>query len=70
MNIEDTDIVYTTRPCPYCGVPSQILMSQAQHQRMLGGEYIQDIFPDWPASKRELLITGSHSSCWDKMFPT
>lgn len=30
---------------------------------------IQDIFPDWPAEDRELLISGICSECWEKMFP-
>lgn len=26
---------------------------------------IQNVLPSWPASKRELLISGTHPECWD-----
>jgi len=35
---------------------------------MNAGLHIQEALPDWAPSKRELLITGIHPSCWDEMF--
>lgn len=32
-------------------------------------ELIQDIFPDMDAEARELLVSATCGSCWDKMFP-
>ena len=31
--------------------------------------YMQDIFPNLSVADRELLISGTCYSCWDKMFP-
>ncbi len=32
------------------------------------GEFIQDAFPYLNANQRELIKTGIHPECWDKMF--
>jgi hypothetical protein len=64
----DTIVVYT-RPCPMCGVPSQLEMTKEQLDRYNSGALPQDVFPTWNSSKRELVITGTHSECWDAMFP-
>jgi hypothetical protein len=34
-----------------------------------GGELIQNAFPDMTMGDRELLISGTHAACWDKLFP-
>jgi transcriptional regulator GlxA family with amidase domain len=33
------------------------------------GENIQNAFPDMSAADREILISGTHAACWDKLFP-
>jgi hypothetical protein len=30
--------------------------------------FMQDIFPDLPIGDRELLISGTCNTCWQKMF--
>ena len=32
-------------------------------------KFMQDIFPDLSIGDRELLISGTCSTCWEKMFP-
>jgi hypothetical protein len=32
------------------------------------GENIQDALPDLDADQRELLMTGTHAHCWEKMW--
>jgi len=31
-------------------------------------KFMQDIFPELPIEDRELLISGTCSTCWDKLF--
>jgi hypothetical protein len=38
-------------------------------ERWREGELIQDVFPDMSVNDREMLITGTHPACWDKLFP-
>ena len=37
-------------------------------ERWLDGEYIQDALPELDADQRELLISGTHAHCWQKIF--
>ena len=62
-----------TPQCPYCYKHSFIELSQSeleQYGALQRGEFrfIQDALPEWGADKRELLITGTHSECWDAIF--
>ncbi len=60
----------TTRPCVMCGNRSTL-----QGVDALGyirwselGENILDALPDLDADQRELLISGTHAHCWEKMW--
>src|ERR1700753_2800786 len=33
------------------------------------GPFVQNVFPTMEPADREVLITGTHPSCWDKAFP-
>jgi hypothetical protein len=58
-----------TPQCVYCGKRSIVPVSAEQYEKLTSNKgHIQDIFPDWSPSERELFITGTHSACWDKMF--
>ena len=62
-----------TPQCPYCHKPSIIELTpdeQMRYEQLQRGKitHIQDALPEWSADKRELLITGTHSECWDAIF--
>jgi uncharacterized protein YbaR (Trm112 family) len=57
-----------TLPCPICKKSSVLDVDEEQMERYANGELIQRAFPDMPPSERELLITGTHPECWDKMW--
>jgi hypothetical protein len=59
-----------TRPCVMCGNRSRL-----QDVDALGyirwaelGEDILKALPDLDADQRELLISGTHAHCWEKMW--
>jgi len=59
-----------TRPCVMCGKRSTLHDVDA-----LGyirwtelGENILDALPELDADQRELLISGTHAHCWQKMW--
>ncbi len=62
------EVSFTTRPCPICGHTSNMIVDKARLDRWQGGELIQRCFPEMSKDQRELLITGTHPKCWDKMF--
>ena len=54
--------------CRTCG-DTHILMVNAQDKkRWMEGELIQDAMPYLSADERELLISGTCVTCFDKMF--
>jgi len=59
----------TTPPCIRCRKTATFEVLEEQYTAVRNNDLlIQDIFPDWPAEKREQLITGTHPECWKKIF--
>lgn len=55
--------------CPLCGTEYEMNMTDEQYNKYIKGEdNIQNIFPDWPADEREMLITGICGKCWDQQI--
>jgi hypothetical protein len=62
-------IIVKTKPCCVCNEYEIWSLDQELVDRWRGGENIQRVFPDMSAGEREVLISGIHPACWDKMFP-
>ena len=60
--------VVTTPPCPLCHKTSIVRLWSEAYARWISGELIQDVWPSMSAEDRELLMTGTHSICWNKMW--
>lgn len=64
-----TNMVQLKAVCPMCGKEEVFTVSREQYEEYQAGhKHVQDIFPELPAAKREMLITGMCESCWDKLF--
>jgi len=59
--------VYTS-PCMVCQRSEHVHIQKDQFDRWQNGEMIQNVFPELTEDERELLISGTHSECWDSMF--
>lgn len=57
-----------TNPCVVCGKTHQLLVDIRGYENWQYGEKIQDAFPDMNVGVREMLISGTCSSCFDNMF--
>lgn len=57
-------------PCLQCGLSATVEMTAAQYQQLTQGRarQLEVLFPEWTRDQRELLITGTHSECWDTML--
>ena len=64
-----SDVIVKTKPCCVCGNYEVWSMDRELVDRWRGGENIQEVFPNMSAGEREVLITGTHPACWDKLFP-
>jgi hypothetical protein len=62
-------IAVKTKTCTVCDEYELWVLDRQLVERWRGGELIQDVFPDMSVNDREMLITGTHPACWDKLFP-
>lgn len=58
-----------TPPCPECGRVSQldVPVEVLAELHSPNGRLLQDLLPDWSTDQRELLLSGIHPECWDKI---
>jgi hypothetical protein len=62
-------IKFVTKPCTVCSRTSTLeLDADAFEKWRFKGVYVQNAFPAMSADQRELLITGTHGPCWDKLM--
>lgn len=61
-------MLYITKPCPVCHETSTIHIEEEKFERWVSGELIQKVWPHMTPDDRELLITGTHPACWEKIF--
>lgn len=62
-------IVVKTKTCTVCGKYELWSLDRKAVESWQAGEYIQNAFPKMSVQDREVLITGTHAACWDKLFP-
>jgi hypothetical protein len=61
-------VTVATNPCVMCGNRSYVEVDAADFERWQAGEHVQNVWPKATPGWREVLITGTHPECWDKMF--
>ena len=61
-------ILVKTKTCTVCGQYEMWSLDRDSVMRWHEGENIQRVFPDMSAGDREILISGTHPACWDKLF--
>ena len=57
-------------PCRLCQEVTDLTVNAEGFVNWQAGEYIQDALPELSADMRELLISGTCPTCWEKMFPS
>ena len=62
-------ILVKSRPCTVCGEYEVWSLDRQAVESWQAGENIQNAFPDMNAGDREILISGTHPACWEKLFP-
>lgn len=60
--------------CSLCGQPSSVQLTPDQAVRaarwLTGkGGAIQDLLPDLTPPQREIIMTGIHPDCWERLAP-
>lgn len=57
--------------CLHCGTQQEVWLTDEEAKgvrEFLNGKAVQKALPEWDASRRELLLTGTHPKCWDEMW--
>lgn len=54
-------------PCAVTGMPHRVVLKQTEYNRLLRGERVQDVLPDWPQMEREFLISGTTEQGYKQM---
>ena len=63
-----TPIVVKTKTCVVCGKYELWSLDRQAVENWQAGKLIQDAFPDMSLKDREIMISGTHPECWDKLF--
>ena len=62
------DLMVVTRGCGLCGGETDIKVSEYLYKMWRRGTLIQSVWPHVSSARREALITGYHSPCFDDLF--
>lgn len=62
------ELVLVTRKCCFCQREAQVYMPRAAFERWQAGELIQFAWPGSTPAEREIAISGTHPSCFDKVY--
>lgn len=54
--------------CAYCGDENRVKVSYHRKKAWQQGAYAQDAFNNLTPDERELLISGTHPECWDRLM--
>lgn len=57
-----------TTPCVVCGKQHEFIVNRLGYENWQYGELIQDALPELSDADREVLISGTCSDCFDKMW--
>lgn len=68
MNVEMVEV--TTGKCFHCGKYGTLDAPRTGLDAYLDGALVQDAFPEASLSWREQFISGTHSECWEEVFPS
>lgn len=62
-------VSFLTPECMFCAGSSVVQVRADSLAAYEAGALIQDAFFDLTDGERELIKSGIHETCWDKMFP-
>ncbi len=62
-------ITIISNTCFICNEENEIYLFQKQYLEWMDGLLIQDAFPTLSFEQRELIKTGIHPDCWNKIYP-
>ena len=55
--------------CKYCDHTEKVYVDEPDYNAWHNGKLIQDAFPYLTDGQRELMISNTCDTCWNKFFP-
>ncbi len=55
--------------CKYCDYEELLNVPESDYNAWHNGAFIQEVFHYLSAGQRELMISGTCDTCWNKFFP-
>ena len=69
FSTDGLDSITVNNTCFHCGETNTITADKTAYMRWYTGEFlIQEAFPNLSTDERELIMTGTHPECWNRMF--
>jgi len=68
MSENEQTVSVPTPKCMLCGQRSEVSLTMEEVAALMARKLIQDALPNRDADFRELVLTGTHPACWDKMM--
>ena len=66
-----SDNITLTKTCPFCGKSHSITVDRKEYYAGMTarehGALIQNAFPNFTPSQREMIMTGICDECWDSI---
>lgn len=61
-------VTYQCDPCVVCGIASELRLLKEDLETWRSGMLVHRAFPYLSADNREVLISGTHPECWEKLY--
>jgi hypothetical protein len=65
---QNDNTVEVTRTCPFCNKEHTMRFNTEAFNAWMGGEHVQNAFPQSSAAHREFLLSGAHDECFNEAF--
>lgn len=63
-----TTVLFESPRCHVCKETTRVELDAEKYRRWQSGEHIQNVWPEMPKEEREVMISGTHGECWDKLW--
>ena len=70
LTVDGAPDYHFMKRCIHCKGSTNVgVKANKFHRWWVEKELIQNVWPELTAGQREVMISGMHATCWDKVFP-
>jgi len=68
MAAGDEMVTVRCQPCVVCGKAAELILPKREVEAYQAGAKVQHAFPSLSVKLRELLVSGTHDTCWTVLW--